>query len=116
MRKIFATDKAFPALVYCQLQHVTSYAFLYSHPIHCQLKPGVGGKKKIDLSLCHWGPALPEQVIAADLASVCLVQTKAYLFSSPHLWCFLPVLIKYGSSRLVLYNLCATGHFSLKFI
>lgn len=67
-----------------------------------------GWKKKIDLSLCHRGPALPEQVIAADLASVCLVQTKAYLFSSPHLWCFLPVLIKYGSSRLVLYNLCAT--------
>lgn len=54
MRKIFATDIAFPALVYRQLQHVTSYAFLYSHPIHCQLKPGVGGKKKL-ISLCATG-------------------------------------------------------------
>lgn len=44
---LIAIDAVFPALSYNQLMNVTSHALLYCHPIPCQLKLGVGGRKSI---------------------------------------------------------------------
>lgn len=49
-----ATDAAFPALSHNQLKNVTSYAFLYCHPI----AEAGRGWKEINLPWCHWGSGL----------------------------------------------------------
>lgn len=83
---------------------ITSQALLYCHPIPCQLKLGVGGRKSISYGATGGLHSQSGLVLQRFLLSAKFWH-GLFFPSPPHLCCFLPHLIKYRAGMLVLTEL-----------
>lgn len=75
-------------------------AFLYCHPIPCQLRPGVGGRKSISHD-ATWGLHGQSELVLQSFLLSAEFSKRSVPSSHNLLCCFIPVLIKYGAGMLV---------------